>query len=74
MGKGMLKVTKESGTGKNIEFQNTGNNEKLTLNELIGRLNTGHSSYNKDYCVKYDKNGNKYVASKPDRSVKNNLG
>lgn len=74
MAKGILKVTKESNTGRNLEFQNTGNNEKLTLNELVKRLETGKSSYNDDYCVKHDKNGNKYIASKPDGNEKNNLG
>lgn len=74
MAKGILKVTKESNTGRNLEFQNTGNNEKLTLNELVKRLEIGKSSYNDDYCVKHDKNGNKYIASKPDGNEKNNLG
>lgn len=74
MVKEKLKVTKETKTGRNIEFQDTRNNQKLSNKELISRLETGNSSYNDDYCVKHDKNGNKYVASKPDRSEKNNLG
>ena len=74
MVKEKLKVTKETKTGRNIEFQDTRNNQKLSNKKLISRLETGNSSYNDDYCVKHDKNGNKYVASKPDRSEKNNLG
>lgn len=74
MDKAKLKVTKETKTGKNIEFQDTRNNKKMTDRQLIKQLETGNSSYNDDYSVKHDKNGNKYVASKPDRSKKNNLG
>lgn len=74
MEKAKLKVTKETKTGKNIEFKDTRNNQKMSNKELINRLQTGKSSYNDDYCVKHDKNGNKYIASKPDRSKKNNLG
>lgn len=73
MEKAKLIVTKETKTGRNIEFQDTRNNKKMTNKELINRLETGKSSYNDDYCVKRDKNGNKYIASKPDRSTKNNL-
>lgn len=74
MKKAILKVTKETKTGKNIEFQDTRNNKKMSNKELINRLEIGKSFYNNDYCVKHDKNGNKYVASKPDGSKKNNLG
>ena len=73
MDKAKLKVTKETKPGRNIEFQDTRNNKKMSNKELISRLETGKSSYNDDYCVKHDKNGNKYIASKPDRSTKNNL-
>ena len=73
MDKAKLKVTKETKTGRNIEFQDTRNNKKMSNKELISRLETGKSSYNDHYCVKHDKNGNKYIASKPDRSTKKNL-
>ena len=73
MAKGILKVTKESNSGKNLEFQNTGNNEKLTANELIKRLETGNSAYNDGYYIKHQ-NGQKYIVSKPDGNEKNNLG
>lgn len=73
MGQGILKVTKESETGRNIEFQNTGNNEKLTAQELIGRLETGNSVYNQSYYIKHQ-GSEKYIVSKPDGKIKNNLG
>lgn len=73
MAKGILKVTKESNTGRNLEFQNTGNNEKLTANELIKRLETGNSAYNDGYYIKHQ-DGNKYIVSKPDGNEKDNLG
>lgn len=73
MSKGKLIVTKETKTGENIEFQNTGNNEKLTKDELISRLETGNSAYNEDYYIKHQ-DGNKYIVSKPDGNKKNNLG
>ncbi len=73
MAKGKLKVTKESETGENLEFQNIGNNEKLTSNELIKRLETGNSVYNEGYYIKHQ-DGKKYVVSKPDGKENNNLG
>lgn len=73
MAKGILKVTKESNTGENLEFQNIGNNEKLTAKELVKRLETGNSAYNDGYYIKHQ-NGQKYIVSKPDGNKKNNLG
>lgn len=74
MAKRILVVTKETRTGRNIEFQDTRNHRKIKIGELINRLQTGNSVYNDDYCIKRDKNGKKYVASKPDGNDKNNLG
>ena len=74
MAKAKLIVTKESKTGRNIEFQDTRNNNILSNKDLIRRLEKGNSSYNEDYCVKHDKNGIKYVSSKPDGKKNNNLG
>lgn len=74
MEKQKLIVTKETKTGRNIEFQDTRNNQIMTIEELISRLENGKSSYNEDYCVKHDKNGKKYISSKPDRNKNNNLG
>lgn len=73
MAKGILKVTKESSTGRNIEFQNKRNNEKLTATELIKRLETGNSVYNERYYIKHQ-GRQKYIVSKPDGNEKNNLG
>lgn len=73
MAKAILKVTKESNTGRNLEFQNIGNNEKLTAKELVKRLETGNSAYNDGYYIKHQ-NGQKYIVSKPDGNDKNNLG
>lgn len=56
MRKKILKVTKESKTGRNLEFQDTRNNLKMTNQNLINRLEKGNSAYNGDYCVKHDKN------------------
>lgn len=74
MRKPKLIVTKETKTGRNIEFQDPRNNRKMTNKELISRLETGNSSYNEEYCIKHDKNGRKYVSSKPDENKENNLG
>ena len=73
MAKGKLKVIKESETGENLEFQNIGNNEKLTSNELIKRLETGNSVYNEGYYIKHQ-DGKKYIVSKQDGKENNNLG
>lgn len=73
MAKGILKVTKESSSGRNLEFQNIGNNEKLTASELINRLETGNSAYNDRYYIKHQ-DGKKYIVSKSDGKEKNNLG
>ena len=61
MAKQKLIVTKESKTGRNIEFQDTRNNRIMSDRELISRLKTGNSSYNEDYCLKHDKNGKEYI-------------
>ena len=74
MTKPKLIVTKETKTGRNIEFQDTRNNRIMSNRELIGRLKTGNSSYNEDYCLRHDKNGKEYISSKPDGNEKNNLG
>ena len=74
MAKKILEVTKETRTGRNIELHDTRNHKKIRIEELVNRLETGNSAYNADYCVKHDKNGVKYVASKPDGNDKNNLG
>lgn len=74
MAKNVLKVTKETKTGKNIQFQDTRNNKIMSDKELISRLEKGTSAYNESYSIKKVKNGQKYVDSKPDGIEKNNLG
>lgn len=74
MAKSKLIVTKETKTGRNVQFQDTRNNRIMSDKELISRLKTGNSSYNEDYCVNHDKNRKEYVYSKPDGNEKNNLG
>lgn len=68
-----LRVTKESSTGRNLEFKNIGNHEKLTARQLVKRLESGNSVYNDGYYVK-NQDGQKYIVSKPDRTKNNNLG
>lgn len=68
-----LKVISESDTGLNLVFQNTGNNEIMTKDELVSRLETGKSMYNNDYYIKHQ-GDNKYVVSKPDNNKNDNLG
>ena len=73
MNKVILKGTKESSTGRNIELINTRNNMKMSDKNLISRLNSGDSTNNKYYTIKHNKNGKEYVVSKPNGNVKNNL-
>lgn len=73
MVKQKLKVTKESETGKNIQFQDTRNYRIMSNEELISRLKTGNLTYNQDYYVNRNKYGEEYVASKPDGNKNNNL-
>ena len=74
MDKAKLIVTKESKTGRNIQFKDNRNNRIMSDKELISIIKTGISSYNEDYCIKHDKNHKEYVASKPDGNIYNNLG
>lgn len=73
MRKRVLKVTKESKTGRNLEFKNVVNNEKLTATQLIKKLEKGNSVYNQGYYIKHQ-DGRKYIVSKPDGKENNNLG
>ena len=74
MVKAKLIVTKETETGRNIEFQDTRNNKKMSLQNLVNRLQSGNSSYNEDYCVKHDRYGIAYISSELDGNKNNNLG
>lgn len=67
-----VKVIKETKSGKNIAFQNTGNHEKMTLNQFINRIEGGKSVYSDRYYIKHDGSG-KTPVSKPNRSKKDNI-
>ncbi len=67
-----IKVIKETNTGKNIKFQNTGNHETMTLKQFINRIESGKSVYSDRYYIKNDKSG-KTPVSKPNKSKKDNI-
>lgn len=67
-----VKTIKETNTGKNIMFQNTGNHEKMTLSQFINRIESGKSVYSDRYYIKHDSSG-KTPVSKPNGSKKDNL-
>jgi len=67
-----VKAIKETNTGKNIMFQNTGNHEKMTLNQFIKRIESGTSAYSDRYYIKHDSSG-KTPVSKPNGSKNDNL-
>jgi hypothetical protein len=67
-----IKVIKESPTGKNIMFQNTGNHQKMNLNQFINKIENKNSIYSKNYYIKHDNSG-KTPVSKPNHSIKDNL-
>lgn len=71
MGK-TVRVTKETKTGRNIQFQDTRNNQKMTLNDFVTRIESGNSKYSNDYYVRVQ-NGKKTPVSKPDGKKSNNL-
>ncbi len=68
----LLKVIKERPSGLNEVFQNQGNNEVITRQELVNRLKTGNSSYNENYYYKR-MNDKDVVCSKPNSSKRDNL-
>lgn len=67
-----VKVIEETNTGKNIMFQNTGNHEKMTLKQFIGRIESGNSVYSDRYYIKHDCSG-KTPVSKPNGNKKDNI-
>ena len=69
MGKGKdIKVTKESPSGRNTEFQH--GNKKLTRPQLVKEIEKGK---HQDYHIRKI-NDIKTPVSNPDKSKKNNLG
>lgn len=67
-----VKTIKETLTGKNIMFQDTGNHHKMTLNEFVKKIESGISVYSENYYIKHDQSG-KTPVSKPNKSKKDNL-
>ena len=67
-----VKVIREDENGRNIFFQNTGNNEIMSRTKFINRIKNPNSSYHKDYYVRKI-NGLDTPVSKPDNNKKNNL-
>ena len=69
-GKKTLKVTKESPTGRNLEFQKKNGGQKIPLAKMIKQIEAGkHPAY---HTVKAG--GKKAPRSNPDRRKGNNLG
>lgn len=69
---GRIKAIKETNTGKNILFMDTGNHHKMTLTQFVKKIESGNSVYSQDYYVKHDSSG-KTPVSKPNKSTKDNL-
>ena len=69
---GIVKAIHETETGKNDMFMDIENHHKMTLNEFIGRIESGTSVYSENYYVKHDSSG-KTPVSKPNGSKKDNL-
>lgn len=68
----LVKTIMENESGRNIMFQNTGNNEKMTRKQFVERIKDIKSAYHKDYVVKVI-NGIETPVSKPDGNINNNL-
>ena len=68
----LVKTIMENESGRNIMFQNTGNNEKMTRKQFVERIKDIKSVYHKDYVVKVI-NGIETPVSKPDGNINNNL-
>jgi len=65
-----LKVTKETSTGLNVQFEDTKTKETLNRTQVIERIDNGkYSGYDH-----YLRQGKKVIRSKPDGNTKNNLG
>ena len=69
---GKVKAIKETNTGKNILFENTGNHHKMTLKQFVTKIESGNSVYSSKYYIKHDSSG-KTPVSKPNKSTKDNL-
>jgi hypothetical protein len=70
MGRKNMKVTRESSTGRNLEFQKKGGGKKISRAQFVKEIKKGlHPEY---YSRKI--NGLETPVSKPDESDQNNLG
>ena len=67
-----LKVSSESRTGLNTEFVNVETGRRLTLEHAITQIENGNSNYN-SYQTVTNSNGTKYIRSKADTSINNNI-
>lgn len=65
-----IKVTKESDTGRNIEFHDNFSGKDITRSQFVKEINNGNYE---NYTVKKINNVDTPV-SKPDSSRNNNLG
>ena len=65
-----IKVTKESVTGRNLEFHDTFTGKDMTRSQFVKEINNGNYD---NYTVKKINNLDTPV-SKPDSSRNNNLG
>ena len=65
-------MTKETKTGRNIEFQDLGNHHKMTRQEFVNRIKNPNSVYNTNYYVR-NINGIETPVSKSNNNKKDNL-
>lgn len=65
-----VRVTKETSTGRNIQFHNTSTGENMSLPRFVGAIKNGRYP---GYHIK-NINGVDTPASNPDKSENNNLG
>ena len=68
----IVKVIKETDSGRNILFQDTRNNRIMTDKDFISRIKNDNSVYSDYYYVRRI-NGVETAVSKPDNSKSNNL-
>ena len=66
-----LSVKDESPTGLNVKIHDNYRGIDMTLKQAVKKVEAGE--YPK-YHVRTTESGQKFIASNPDRSVKNNLG
>lgn len=67
-----LKVCRESDSGLNIEFVNTDSGRHVSLEHAIRQIEKGNPSY-KNYQTVTMNSGTKYIRSRADSRVDNNI-